>query len=57
MLLPKNLPIIHEILLNSACSLYSGVRSSKSETLLMSHGIPVRENNFMPLLWRLFIIS
>ena len=42
----KNLPIIHEILLNSACSLYSGVRCSESETLLMSHGIPVHKDDF-----------
>jgi hypothetical protein len=46
MLILKNLPIIHEILLNPACSLYSGVCCSNSETLLMSHGIPVCENNF-----------
>jgi hypothetical protein len=46
MLIPKNLPIIHEILLNPACSLYSGVRCSESQTFLMSHGIPVHENNF-----------
>lgn len=46
MSISKNLPIIHEILLNPACALYSGVRSSESEALLISHGIPLREKDF-----------
>jgi hypothetical protein len=46
MLISKNLPIIHKILLNPVCALYSGDCSSESEALLMSHGIPVYENDF-----------
>lgn len=45
-LMTKNLPIIHKILLNSSCSIYSGVHCSELENLLLSHGIPVCENNF-----------
>ena len=46
MSISKNLPIIHKIILNPACALYSGVHSSESEALLKSHGIPVRDHDF-----------
>ena len=55
-LIPKNLPIIHEILLNPASSLYSETPSSESDTLLISHGIPVCEMTSMRPLWHFIIL-
>lgn len=48
--LANDLPIIQDILLNPACSVYSGVHCSDSESVVLSHKNSVHDDNFQHFL-------